>query len=101
MGYSELFRVTLDVRAVVGYDLAWLQRYQLAALAAKSAHRVTGVASFILLANIGNQHLWALYLDFEGGDQGIFRVNDNVFRFPLKFKADRKLHLRSPLWTLK
>ena len=68
---------------------------------AKSAHRVTGVASFILLPNIGNQHLWALHLDFEGGDQRTFRVNDNVFRFALKFKADRKLHLRSPLWTFK
>ena len=52
---------------------------ELIALAAESAHRVTGVASFILLADIG--------------DQRVFRVNDNVSRFPLKFKADRKLHL--------
>jgi hypothetical protein len=62
---------------------------------------VTVVASFILLSNIGNQNLWALDLDFEGGDQRVFGVNDNMLRFPLKFKADRKLHLRSPLWTLK
>jgi hypothetical protein len=52
---------------------------------------VTSVAAFILLTDIGNQHLRALHLDFEGGDQRIFRVNDNVFRFPFKFKADRKL----------
>ena len=56
---------------------------------------MTGVAWFILLTNIGDQNLWALHLDFEGSDQCIFCVNDNVFRFPLKFKADRELHLRS------
>ena len=69
---------------------------KLRALAAESAHRVAGVASFILLADIGDQHLWALYLNFESGDQRIFRVNDDVPRFSLKFKADRKLHPRSP-----
>jgi hypothetical protein len=53
---------------------------------------VAGVASFILLADVGDQHLWALYLNFESGDQRVFRVNDNVPRFSLKFKADRKLH---------
>lgn len=57
---------------------------------------MTGVASFILLADIGDQRFWALNLNFEGGDQRIIRVNDNVSRFPLKFKADRKLHLYSP-----
>ena len=54
---------------------------------------MTGVASFILLADIGDQRLRTLHLDFEDGDQRVFRVNDNVFRFALKFKADRKLHL--------
>jgi hypothetical protein len=54
---------------------------------------VTGVASFILLADIRNQLLRTLHLNFEGGDQRVFRVNDNVSRFPLKFKANRKLHL--------
>ena len=67
----------------------------LGVLAAKSAHRVTGVATFILLADIGNQRLWTLHFDFEGGDQRVFRVNDNVSRFPLNFKTDRKLHLRA------
>ncbi len=64
-------------------------------LAAKSAHGVTGVATFILLADIGNQRLWTLHFDFEGGDERVFRVNDNVSRFPLNFKTDRKLHLRA------
>jgi len=41
----------------------------LGVLAAKSAHGVTGVATFILLADIGNQRFWTLHFDFEGGDQ--------------------------------
>ena len=73
---------------------------QLRVLAAESAHRMTGVASFILLADIGDQRLRALHLNFEGGDQRIFRVNDNVSRFPLKFKADRKLHCALPLFNI-
>jgi hypothetical protein len=61
---------------------------------------MTGVASFILLADIGDQGLRALHLNFEGGDQRVFRVDDNVSRFPLKFKANRILHLRAlPLPT--
>ena len=67
----------------------------LGVLAAKSAHRVTGVATFISLADIGNRRLWTLHFDFEGGDQRIFRVNDNVSRFSLNFITDRKLHLRA------
>jgi hypothetical protein len=63
--------------------------------AAKSAHRVTGVAAFILLPDIGNQRFRALHFNFEGGDQRVFRVNDNVARFPLNFKTNRKLHLRA------
>jgi hypothetical protein len=65
----------------------------LGVLAAKSAHGVTSVATFILLANIGNQRFRTLHFDFEGGDQRVFRVNDNMSRFPLNFKTDRKLHL--------
>ena len=65
----------------------------LGVLAAKSAHGVTGVATFILLADVGNQRFWTLHFDFEGGDQRVFRVNDNVSRFPLNFETDRKLHL--------
>ena len=54
---------------------------------------VTGVASFVLLADISDQRLWTLHLNFERGDQRVFRVNDNVSRFPLNFKTNRKLHL--------
>ena len=60
-------------------------------LAGKSAHRVTGVTTFIFLADIGNRRLWTLHFDFESGDQRVFRVNDNVSRFPLNFETDRKL----------
>ena len=65
----------------------------LGVLAAKSAHGVTGVATFILMADISNQRLWTLHFDFEGGDQRVFRVNDNVSRFPLNLTANRKLNL--------
>jgi hypothetical protein len=56
---------------------------------------VTGVASFVLLADIGDQCLRTLHLKFERGNQRVFRVNDNVSRFSLNFKANRKLHLRA------
>jgi hypothetical protein len=67
----------------------------LGVLAAKSAHGVTGVATFILLADIGNQRFRTLHFDLEGGDQRVFRINNNVPRFPLNFKTYRKLHLRA------
>ncbi len=71
----------------------------LGVLTAKSAHGVAGVATFILLADIGNQSFWTLHFDFEGGDQRVLRVNNNVSRFPLNLKTDRKLHLRAlPLY---
>jgi hypothetical protein len=66
-----------------------------------SAHGVTGVASLILLADIGDQRLRALHFDFERGDQCIFGVNNDVSRFALNFKADRKLHLCLPLSMFK
>jgi hypothetical protein len=69
------------------------ERVQLWALAVESAHGITGDASFILLPDIGDQRLGALHLDFEGNDQRIFGLNNDVSRFALKFKADRKLHL--------
>jgi hypothetical protein len=62
---------------------------------------VTGVTSLILLADIGDQRLRALRFNFERGDQCIFGVNDDVPRFPLNFKADRKLHLCLPLSMFK
>ena len=69
-------------------------------LTAESAHRVTGVTSFILLPDIGDQRLGALHLDFEGGDQRILGVNDNVSCFSLKFEANGKLHVCSPAFSL-
>jgi hypothetical protein len=54
----------------------------LAAFGVESPHRVTSVASFILLADIGNQRLRPFRLNFEGGDQRIFRVDDNMSRLP-------------------
>ena len=66
---------------------------ELRILATQPAHRVTGVTSVVLLADIGDQRLRTLHLNLEGGDQRVFRVNDNVSRFPLNFKANRKLHL--------
>jgi hypothetical protein len=62
---------------------------------------VTGVASLILLADIGDQRLRALHFDFERGDQCIFGVNDDVSGFALNFEADRKLHLCLPLSMFK
>jgi hypothetical protein len=90
--------ISIIVPPPVGPAAAFEKR-QLALLVAESAHGVTSIASFILLTDIGDQHLRALHLDFEGSDQRIFGVNDNVFRFPLKFKADRKLHRCSPAFS--
>jgi hypothetical protein len=74
---------------------------ELRALAAESAHRVTSVASFILLANVGDQRLRMSHLYLESGDQRVFSVDDNVTRFPLKFKANRKLHLCTLPFSIK
>jgi hypothetical protein len=62
-------------------------------LVAESPHRVTCVAPSVLLANISDEHVRALYLNFESGDQLTFCVNNNVFRFPLKSEANSKLHV--------
>jgi hypothetical protein len=64
--------------------------------------RVTRVASFILLADIGDQRLRTPHLDFKGSDERVFRVNDNMSRFSLKFETYRKLHLRAlPVFSKK
>ena len=71
----------------------------LGVLAAKSAHRVTGIATFILLADVGNQRFWTLHFDFEGGDQRVFRVNDNVSRLSRAAGAFRRWKSsRSRFW---
>ena len=64
----------------------------LRALVAESPHRMTCVAPFVLLANISDQHVRSLYLNFESGDQRVFCVNNNVFRFPLNSEPNSKLH---------
>ena len=69
-------------RQACSLRVARLKLPGLRALTAELAHGVTGVASLILLADIGDQRLRALHLNFEGGDQRIFCVNDNVSRFP-------------------
>jgi hypothetical protein len=69
-----------------------VQPCSLSALVAESPHRVTCVAPFVLLANISDEHVRALYLNFESGDQRIFCVNNNVFRFPLGSEANSELH---------
>ena len=66
---------------------------ELRSLATQPAHRVTGVTSFVLLADIRDQCLRSLHLDLEGGDQRVLRIDDDVSRFSLDFKANRKLHL--------
>lgn len=68
-------------------------KVQPCALRAESPHRVTCVAPFVLLANISDQHVRALYLNFESGDQRIFCVNNNVLRFRLNSEANSKLHV--------
>src|SRR6516165_9154871 len=74
---------------------------ELRTLAAESAHRVAAVASFILLANVGDQRLRMLHLHLQSGDQRVFSVNNNVTRFSLKFKANRKLHLCALPFSMK
>jgi hypothetical protein len=68
-------------------------RFELGIFATKPAHGVTSVATFILLTHIGDERLWTLHFNLEGGDQRVFSVNDNVSCFTLTFKANRKLHL--------
>ena len=69
---------------------------ELRIFATQPAHGMTGVTSFVLLADIGDQRLRTLHLNLEGGDQRVLRVNDNVSRFPMNFKANRKLQLGAP-----
>jgi hypothetical protein len=73
----------------------------LGVIAAKSAHGVAAVATFILLADIGNQRFWTLHLTLRAAISASSASNDNVSRFPLNFKTDRKLHLRALLLSAK
>ena len=66
------------------------------ALAAESVHRVACVAPFILPADVGDQCLGALHLDFEGGNQRIFRVDEDVARLPLHLKPTANCNSAPP-----
>ena len=91
---------------------------QLRVLAAESAHGVTGVASLILLADIGDQRLRALHFDFERGDQCIFGVNgcgkhaiywimwprvdgEHAGCSAFNFSIPIVLYVRHPIWVYK
>jgi len=69
---------------------------ELRALAVESAHRMMGVASFILLAEIGNHRLRTLQLNFEGGNQHVFRVNQWSPSQPYDLLFVRALSRRAP-----
>ena len=47
------------------------------------ARRVTSVAASILPSHVQNQRFRALRLDFEGGDERVFGVDDHMFGFAL------------------
>jgi hypothetical protein len=53
--------------------------------------KVTRVTPFILVADIVISASGALHLDFECGNQCIFRVYDDVAGLPLQLKTNGKL----------
>src|SRR3974390_2595503 len=63
----------------------------LRALVAESPHRVTFVAPFVLLANISDEHVRALYLDFERSAH-LLRQQQRV-PFSPESEANSKLHV--------
>ena len=71
------------------------------AVAAKSAPRVTLVTPFILMADVRDQCFRALHLDFECGNQCIFRVYDDMASLSLQLQTIGKLQLRSSLSLLR
>ena len=63
--------------------------------------RVTRVTPFVLVADVRDQCFRTLQLDFECGNQRIFRVYNDVASLPLHLKTDGKLQLRSSLVLIK
>ncbi len=60
--------------------------------------RVALIAPLIASPGIGDHRFGMNNLRLKGGDERIFRLNDNVVRFPLKFEADSEfLGHRAPL----
>jgi hypothetical protein len=70
------------------------------AFAAESMPGVTRVTPFILVADIRDQCFRTLHLDFECGNQRIFRIYDDVPRLSLQLKTDGELQLWSSLSSL-
>ena len=52
-------------------------------LSVPRARRVTRVAASILPSHVHDQRFRTLRLDFKGGDERVFGVNDHVFGFAL------------------
>ena len=66
----------------------------------ETEHRVARVTPLILPADICDQCLRALDLDFESRNQRIFRVHDDVAGLSLQLKTNGKLQLHSSLSLL-
>ena len=66
----------------------------------ETEHRVARVTPLILPADVCDQCLRALDLDFEGRNQRIFRVHDDVAGLSLQLKTNGKLQLHSSLSLL-
>ena len=58
--------------------------------------RVTSVAASILPSHIHYQRFWALRLDFKGGDERVFGVDDYMFGFALQLQSDSELQWGTP-----
>ena len=53
--------------------------------------RVTSVAASILPPHVHYQRLRVLRLDFKGGDERVFGVDDHMFDFALQLQSDSEL----------
>src|SRR5215216_5171619 len=76
---AGLALITKSVDRLMGQD----DRASMA-LAAESMHGMTRVTPFVLPADVRDLRLRALQLDFEGGNQRVFRVYDDVARLSLQ-----------------
>ncbi len=57
---------------------------------------VPSVAASILPSHVHNQRFRALRLDFKGGDERIFGVDDHMFGFALQLESDCELQRGTP-----
>jgi hypothetical protein len=70
--------------------------FQHTSLTVPLARRVASVAASILPADVHDQRFRALCLDFKGGDEGVFSLDDDVLRFALQLQSDGELQLDTP-----